>query len=215
MFYFENYHGKKVLRNDLLKDIDAFFTTREGFNFDDLKAERIITPTQTHSSNVEKVYAKDKYFNVDALILDKPNIACVLRFADCSPIILYNPNRKKAGIVHAGWRGTAEKISKKAVKALGGDPKDIIAVIGPTICIDCYEVSMDVRDLLLATVKDTSGLFDKMNVDLKGINERQLREAGVETIDVCPYCTSCNNDLFYSYRKENGTDQRHYAVLKL
>ena len=52
-------------------------------------------------------------------------------------------------------------------------------------------------------------------VDLKGINKRQLEEAGVKEIDVCPYCTVCNNELFFSYRKENATTNRHSAVIKL
>ena len=63
------------------------------------------------------------------------------------------------------------------------------------------------------------GLFeirnDKIFVDLKEINKRQLEEIGIEKIDVCPYCTVHNNDLFYSYRNENGTGKRHSAVLKL
>jgi hypothetical protein len=52
-------------------------------------------------------------------------------------------------------------------------------------------------------------------VDLKNINKRQLEEIGVKEIDVCPYCTVHNNDIFYSYRNENGTTNRHSAVLKL
>ena len=71
----------------------------------------------------------------------------------------------------------------------------------------------------MATVKNSQGLFEVRNgenfVDLKAINKRQLEEAGLKEIDVCPYCTVCNNDLFYSYRKENRTKNRHHAVLKL
>ena len=98
---------------------------------------------------------------------------------------------------------------------MGSHPKDIIAVIGPAIGICCYEVSEEVRDKLLQTVKNSDGLYNNRNVDLKGINARQLQEVGVEKIDICPYCTSCNNDLFFSYRKENGTAKRHFAVLEL
>ena len=79
----------------------------------------------------------------------------------------------------------------------------------------CYEVSEDVCNRLLATVNRKEGLYKNRNVDLKQINAQQLREFGVKEIDICPYCTSCNNDLFYSYRKENGTDKRHFAVVKL
>ena len=81
--------------------------------------------------------------------------------------------------------------------------------------ICCYEVSDDVREKLLNTVSDTVDLTNDRNVDLKHINKRQLEEIGVTKIDVCPYCTSCNNNLFYSYRKEDGTTNRHYAMLML
>ena len=95
------------------------------------------------------------------------------------------------------------------------NPEDIIAIIGPAIGLCCYEVSDDVRESLLSTVLDNNDLTNSRNVDLKQINKRQLEEIGVTKIDICPFCTSCNNDLFYSYRKENGTTNRHYAILML
>ena len=71
----------------------------------------------------------------------------------------------------------------------------------------------------MVSVKDNKGLYEirdgKIYVNLKEINKRQLEEIGVKYIDVCPYCTSCNNDLFYSYRKEGGTTNRHSAIIKL
>ena len=68
----------------------------------------------------------------------------------------------------------------------------------------------------ILTSKEVELLLDQpKDVDLKGINARQLQEVGVEKIDICPYCTSCNNDLFFSYRKENKTTNRHSAVIKL
>ena len=142
-----------------------------------------------------------------------------LKFADCTPLIFYNPKTNIGAISHAGWRGTAAKIGVKTVQKMCGGvndgAKDIIAVIGPAIGLCCYEVSDEVKTALLQTVQDTTNLYKDRNVDLKAINARQLQEIGVEKIDICPYCTSCNNDLFYSYRKENGTTQRHFAFLQL
>ena len=72
---------------------------------------------------------------------------------------------------------------------------------------------------LLSTISHTEGVWENRNgeyfVDLKEINRRQLNEAGVEQVDVCPYCTVCDNDMFFSYRKEQATTNRHSAVLKL
>ncbi len=220
MFYFDDINGYKVLKSDYLKDINAFFTTRGNtppFGFKD--NIRIITPTQTHCDHIEIVDKRTDYPDTDGLILNEPNTLIYLRFADCTPIIFYDPTHKTGAISHAGWRGTAAKIGVKTVKKMmaefGSKPSDVVAVIGPAIGRCCYEVSEDVKEKLLSTVTDQENLSLNRNVDLKRINARQLEEIGVEKIDICPYCTSCNNDLFYSYRKENGTKERHYAVMMI
>lgn len=220
MFYFDDINGYKVLKSDYLKDINAFFTTRGNtppFGFKD--NIHIITPTQTHSDHIEIVDKRTDYPDTDGLILNKPNTLIYLRFADCTPLIFYDPTHKIGAISHAGWRGTAARIGVKTVKKMmvefGSKPSDVITVIGPAIGRCCYEVSDEVKEKLLATVSDQDNLSLNRNVDLKRINARQLEEIGVEKIDICPYCTSCNNDLFYSYRKENGTKERHYAVMRI
>lgn len=215
MFYFEDFHGTKILKSDLLEEITAFFSTRELPDLTKLGTGRILSPNQTHSDNVEFVDERNEYPNTDGLILQNTNDAVYLRFADCTPLIFYDTVQKIAAVSHAGWRGTAQKIGVKTIKKMQSYPKDIIALIGPAISMCCYEVSEKVRDTLLATVQETEGLFINRNVDLKRINAQQLKEIGVRQIDICPYCTSCDNDLFYSYRKENGTDKRHIAVAKL
>lgn len=215
MFYFDDFYGQKVLRSDYITEIDAFFTTRDGFNFDLLRANRVITPVQTHSDNVEFVDDRTEYPETDGLIFTRKGDAGYLRFADCTPLIFYNNKTKVAAISHAGWRGTAQKIGVKTIEKMGGNPEDITVLIGPAIGMCCYEVSIEVRDKLLSTVKNTKDLFEDRSVDLKRINARQLEEVGVKNIDICPYCTSCDNDLFYSYRKENGTTERHYAVIRI
>ncbi len=215
MFYFDNFYGNKILRSDKLNKINAFFTLREGIDYSKLQAKRILKPEQTHSDNIEFVDARNEYPNCDALILTNTNDAISLKFADCTPLIFYDKKQKITAISHAGWRGTAQKIGVKTIKKMNSNPQDIIALIGPAISICCYEVSEEVRDTLLATVNSQDGLFKNRNVDLKKINARQLKEFGIDNIDICPFCTSCNNDLFYSYRKENGTPFRHNAIAML
>lgn len=232
MFYFEN----DVLKSDFLEGVEHYFTTR---NFTPSPGERagvrvkpMIMPEQTHSDHVEFVDERLEYPDTDGLIITKPNQTIRLKFADCTPLIFYNPKTNIGAISHAGWRGTAQKIGVKTVQKMCRGvnvnqsgmtlqnnsikgAKDIIAIIGPAIGLCCYEVSDEVKEKLLATVQNSTGLYKDRNVDLKAINARQLQEIGVEKIDICPYCTSCDNDLFYSYRKENGTTNRHYAVLRL
>ena len=215
MFYFENFYGRKVLKSDYIGEITAFFTTREDVDYSKLEAERVIQPIQTHSVNVEFVDNRNEYPDTDGLIITNKKDAIRLKFADCTPLIFYDKKQKIAAVSHAGWRGTAMKIGVETLSKMNSNPKDVIALIGPAIGVCCYEVSEDVKEKLLSTVQNKKGLYNNRNVDLKQINAQQLREFGVDKIDICPYCTSCNNDLFYSYRKENGTNNRHFAVVKL
>ena len=234
MFYFDEIYGKKILKSDFLNVVEHFFTTRETIikskepdmaNLveenkklicDYLNVKELVRPSQTHSANIDFAQVgKSVYPETDALILNNTEQAIFLNFADCTPIILYDTKQKIGAISHAGWRGTAQKIAPKTVEKMNSNPKDVIAVIGPAISLCCYEVGEEVFEQLKSTVSDFGELYNGKNVDLKGINARQLKEIGVEEIDICPYCTCCNNDLFFSYRKENGTTNRHSAVLKL
>lgn len=244
MFYFENINGKRILKSDFIKDAQAFFTTRDlclcdkenDKNIEILNNREIISdylkidknnltyPEQTHSANIDiAIETRHDYPDCDALILTEKNIGIFLNFADCTPIILYDKEQNIGAIAHAGWRGTAQKIApltaQKLVKDFNSKIENIIAVIGPAIGFCCYNVGQDVYEKLSKTVSKFEGLFEIRNgeifVDLKGINRQQLEEIGIQKIDVCPYCTVHNNDLFYSYRNENGTGKRHSAVLKL
>ncbi len=219
MFYFDTLFGKRILRSDYLEGVNHFFTTRDGFDFDKMSAKRLITPNQTHSANVQVIDKRKDYSETDGLILSNPGDAVYLRFADCTPLMFYDTQKHVGAVSHAGWRGTAAKIGvitvKKMQESFGSKLQDITALIGPAISICCYEVGDDVKEKLLSTVSDTTGLFDGNKVDLKKINSRQLEETGIKKIDTCPYCTVCDNDMFFSYRKENGTTDRHYAFMML
>lgn len=241
MFYFEEINGKKFLKSDKLP-AEHFFTTRDSFirtkekEFEPtveenkkmickyLGVKKLITPSQTHTNFVDIAKTnKDTYPDTDGLILAEKGNAIFLNFADCTPLIIYDKAKNIGAVSHAGWRGTAGSIAKvtinEMVKYFDCKPSNMVAVIGPAISMCCYNVGQEVHDKLKRTVSDFSGLSeirdDNIYVDLKGINRRQLEECGVPEIDVCPYCTCCNNDIFFSYRKENGTTNRHSAILKL
>ena len=258
MFKLDQFMNKRILKSSFLDDeqVMAFFTTRdlplksgerddlieeveankklicEGFN---IPEENLIIPIQTHSDNIKIILTPHPLTlspyhldNVDALITNQPNIALALNFADCVPIILYDPIQKVVAIAHAGWRGTAAKIASKTVEKMienfAVKPQDIIALIGPCISKCCFEVKEEVAERLLQT---TSGWRDgnpalrdltphsSLNIDLKKINELQLLASGVIKIDLCEYCTCCDSELFFSYRKENGKTARHSAVIIL
>lgn len=186
----------------------------------------LIHPSQTHTSNVDVArIGVTSYPDTDGLILTNNVQAVYLNFADCTPVIIYDTENNIAAVSHAGWRGTAGMIASKTVQKMKdkfySNPEKLKCAIGPAISFCCYNVGEDVYRELSTTVKDFSGLYEirqgNIYVDLKSINKRQLTDFGVkaENIDVCPYCTVCNNDLFFSYRKENATTNRHSAVIKL
>lgn len=228
MFKIKKIDNKDVYYSDIIK-AQHFFTSRDLIAKDNLEkianylnipSANLIKPSQIHSSNIEILKEeKREYKDCDALILNKKNYAIYLNFADCTPVILYDEKNNTGAVIHAGWRGSADRIVYKTVQKmineLNSNPKNITAAIGPCICFECFETYDEALSKLKNSVKNKEGLFKDNFADLKGINKAQLEEIGVENIDICPYCTVCNNDKFFSYRKENKTKNRHSAFLKL
>jgi YfiH family protein len=159
----------------------------------------------------------------DGLITDRPGVALFQRFADCVPILLYDPARHALGMVHAGWRGTVNKAAASPVKAMaeayGARPADLIAGIGPSIGPDHYEVGPEVVAAARRAFDNADELLitnnSKIHFNLWAANARVLREAGVEQIEVAGLCTACYTDLFFSHRAEAGRTGRFGAVLAL
>jgi hypothetical protein len=99
----------------------------------------------------------------DGLITDRAGLALAVRTADCLPIIIADPARRAVGLFHAGWRGTLARIVEKGVgemrRALGSDPAELLAAIGPGIHRCCYEVAEDFRDTFSAQFAYSDALF--------------------------------------------------------
>lgn len=244
MFYLDKLHGKTIMKTDILEGLTHYFTTREcpikskepemqniieenrKMFCEDLgiTQENFIYPEQRHTDTVAVAeLGKTYYPEADALILTNHEQAVFLNFADCTPLIAYDKKQNIGAVIHAGWKGTVGRIGTKTILKMmddfNTDIRDVRVAIGPAISVCCYEVKEDVFNMSMVSVKNNKGLYEirdgKIYVNLKEINKRQLEELGVKYIDVCPYCTSCNNDLFYSYRKEGGTTNRHSAIIKL
>ncbi|HZQ10822.1 MAG TPA: peptidoglycan editing factor PgeF [Anaerolineae bacterium] len=160
---------------------------------------------------------------VDGLITNLRGIPLMLRFADCVPILLYDPTHQAIGIAHAGWRGTVGKVVTNTVKAMqnafGTEPSDLIAAICPSIGPCCYEIGADVREQVEAAFPGTSELLlprnGTLHLDLWQANALQLRGLGVEQIDVAEVCTADNTNDFYSWRREKTHTGRFAAVIAL
>lgn len=247
MFKFDTINNKKILKSDILTNAQHFFTTRESVvtpkelkdlndlcqkNLSDIaqylniSCENIIIPVQTHSDNIAIAKKHKIYENTDSLIIEDNDIAILLNFADCTPVILYDEINNIGAIAHAGWRGTAAAIAPKTVKFMtqrySTKPENITAIIGPAISMKNYQVDKNVFDAVSNTLLNKYNDYysydkinNKYNIDLKTVNFNQLKELGVKRIDKCNYCTYDSVDVFFSYRKENGITARHSAILKL
>ena len=168
------------------------------------------------------------YTDVDGLITDVPGICLVTSFADCVPLYFVDPVKKAIGLSHSGWRGTVGKIGKKTVEMMsehfGSDPGDILAAVGPSVCVDCYEVSEDVIEKFRENFEEKywEELFyrkenGKYQLDLWKANELIFREAGIlpEHMAVTNVCTHCNSEILYSHRTAGNRRGNLCAFLAL
>ena len=203
----------------------------------DTDCMHMVKSDQTHTANVRVVTEKDAgkgivkeqdYQDVDGMITNVPGLMLVTSHADCVPLFFADPVHKAIGMTHSGWKGTWKRIGRVTVEKMhteyGSDPKDIIAVIGPSICRDCYEVG---EELLSAFREEFSkaqcrtffspGKPGKYQLDLWQANRLILEEAGLlpEHITVSGLCTSCKSDLLWSHRKTKGQRGGLCAFLEL
>jgi YfiH family protein len=144
----------------------------------------------------------------------------LLRFADCQPILLYDPEIHALGLIHAGWRGVAQGIARRAVEAMqaafGSQPEALLAGLGPAIGPCCYTVGQNVASAMGYALPNwdqaMSQQEDGWHLDLSAANAQQLTAAGVGQIEQADLCTACHSDLFFSHRAGNGRTGRFAAV---
>lgn len=206
----------------------------EAIGFD---CESLVCSDQTHTTNVRVMTEDDRgkgfvrpkdYQDVDGMITNVPGLTLATFYADCVPLYFVDPVKRAIGLSHSGWRGTVGKIGKKTVEqmkeAYGSNPADIRAVIGPSICQDCYEVSVDVIDEFRRAFSEEywPELFyekadGKYQLNLWKANERIFAEAGIrkEHMAVTDLCTCCNPTRLFSHRASHGRRGNLGAFLML
>ncbi len=157
----------------------------------------------------------------DGILTDNSTLTLFMRFADCVPILLWDPEKHVIGLVHAGWQGTYKMIAHHAVERMvghyGSRPEVILAGIGPSICQNCYEVGSEVYDVFKSSFNNhQQDYFNKINdrfhLDLWFANQDILMKAGVRQIEIAGLCTACHLEDWYSHRAEAGKTGR-FAVL--
>jgi len=201
---------------------------RRIFDLFGLRVASIFDTWQVHSTEVICVEAPrplvQPHQKGDALLTDKADITLFMRFADCVPILLYDLKTRVIGLVHAGWKGTVDRVAARAVVKMqeiyGSIAPDILACIGPSIGPDHYQVGSEVvTQVRRAFGQHASKLLIKngksIHFNLWAANVLQLEEVGVESIEVSAICTACDLPRWYSHRGEHGKTGRFGVLITL
>ncbi len=205
--------------------------------------QAVVSVPQVHGNTIHTVDARHRgmgyhtgsVFEGDGYVTADPTVVPGVKTADCTPILLeacVGDCVPAVAALHAGWKGTVADIAGEGVRKLIALAKEQVdhaavsvtvrAAIGPCIHACCFEV----REDCLAVVRDSLGAMaenhirydgQKTFLDLPSLNRALLIRAGVaeEDVDVCPHCTACNTDLFYSHRASGGVRGTQLNVIGL
>ena len=161
----------------------------------ELDPDRIVVAGAVHGAEVARVDEPVGVVRgVDVVVTDRPGLGLLATFADCYPILLYDPGRRALALAHAGWRGCLAGVAGRAAEAMRREfdsmPHELVAGIGPGICGGCYEVSQDVA-ARFAPVHSRGSSAGRCMLDLAAANRDQLVAAGVlpDRIHVHGGCT--------------------------
>jgi hypothetical protein len=193
----------------------------------DLSPSSLSQVWQVHSAQIVRADSPNgagSPAKADGMVTARPELSLLMRFADCVPILVFDPVRIAIGVAHAGWLGTVRGVSiglvSSMIREFGSKPEDLIAGIGPSIGPDHYPVGPDV----VAQVEAAFGAHSsqlllprdgQVVLDLWAANRWQLESAGIGSIEVAGICTACNLGDWYSHRGERGQTGRFGAVLAL
>jgi YfiH family protein len=225
----------KIFCSTLINDACYFsgFGTRElgdGRNFrnifqflhqNEINYKKLVILDQIHSVNIEFFdFNGDKNLkkieDTDGIITNKRNIVLTVRTADCLPVIFIEKKKKLIGISHQGWRGSLKKMVVKMINLIvksGGKKENILVGIGPGVGACCYDVG---DDRYYQFLEEFDGYSDKIFQERRGkrylnlmlFNYLLLREYGIkkENIDFFPFCTCCDKERFFSFRRDRKED---------
>ncbi len=195
----------------------------------DVNAKRAVTAWLVHGADTIAVdhpaEGRSWLAQADGMITNQPDTPLVMRFADCAPLLLYDPAKRAIGLGHAGWRGAVKGMAAGMVKQMrnvyGSRPEDIEAVIGPAISQRNYQVGEEVVAQVYARYGEAPPLISRdpdrgrACFDLWQANQLDLERQGVRNVTALRICTFENTDEFFSHRAEQGKTGRFGVVMSL
>lgn len=184
----------------------------------EVKPGQIYTGQQTHSSTVQYADGKNgedylfgkQFKETDGLLTDKKQVGLLIKYADCTPIVLYDPDNKLLAAVHSGWRGTVSRISEQAISLMEHDfnskRENLLAFVGPSIDQANYEVGPEVYQAF-SNFADRDRFFEPANekykLSMTDANLVSLLESGLHKKNIEVDRTSTFTDeKLHSARKE-------------
>ena len=203
-----------------------------------IDVSHLVLSRQTHTNNVITVgkehcgtgYNKPEFSDVDGLITATSGVALVTQYADCVPLLFYDPVERVIANSHSGWRGTVKKIGEvtvnKMINQFGCRPENIIAAIGPCICKKCYEVDIAVYnafkdagfgDDTLNKIFESKSDGEHFLLDLREANRLILFGAGItpDNLDIADLCTAENSEYLHSHRATAGKRGNLAAIIEM
>lgn len=199
------------------------FLSGLGIDYRDL-----VCAKQVHKSSIVCAKEKDKgkgalvydnaINNTDAFLTNGRNLPLAVFTADCLSIFFYDYICGCIGLAHAGWRSSKENIAMKAAglmqEKFGCKVENLNAGFGPAIRRCCYEVGSEFKAYFPGGIMRRKGRY---YLDLIKINREQLLRSGIKSENIfdCGICTSCQNDDFFSYRREGKACGRMMSVAML
>jgi len=174
--------------------------------------ENVVMGWQVHGTEIKEWEGPDPdhafldpqggHLKVDGHITRERGLAPLVLVADCLPVAIAGEGA--VAMLHCGWRGLAGGLIAEAARRM----KPTGAAVGPGIGACCYEVGDEVLDAF----SDYEGVADGRMLDLRAVADAQLHAAGIERVEHVDLCTSCNPELFFSHRRDNGVTGRQGGI---
>jgi len=186
------------------------------------KDEVLITLNQIHSNKVVYFENESSIKNKlpgDAIVTKIKNVAIGILTADCAPILLYDHSKKIIGCIHSGWKGALNGVIKNTVKKfkeLNSNIDNLIAVVGPCIGKESYEVKIDFYERFVSQNLEHKEFFKKISderyiFDLRGFINNEISNSNIKNIENIEKDTFSEEEFFYSYRRTRLNKEQDYG----
>jgi len=208
--------GSSDKKENVLQNLD-FVSKKIGCS-----KESLITLNQKHTNKVIHFKNNKSVINKltgDSIVSEVKNIGVGILTADCAPIFFYDPKKNIVGCAHSGWKGALNGIIKNTVKKffdLNSNSNDLIAVVGPCIAREHYEVKADFLNKFVDKNKSNEKFFKKIGnikylFDLRGFINKEISDLKIKNVENIELDTFSEQKLFYSYRRSCLNEEDDYG----